>query len=132
MTKVGTVWKSDGNIDIRPLPLKVKLKVLVSHTIDSSAFLSGDFNKLNQMKEEVDIKKIDRYVEAISAYLAEPVFEDESEIYVIFDIDDKELVQTAIGHPQFSVYHRQFLKFNSDLETLEAYLTGVLLLRRIL
>lgn len=132
MTKVGVVYKSDGNIDIRPLPLKVKLKVLISHTIDSSAFLSGDFNKLTQMKDEVDIKKIDRYVEAISAYLADPVFEDESEIYVLYDVDDKELVQTAIGHPQFSVYHRQFLSFNSDLATLEAYLTGVLLLRRIL
>ncbi|MFF2798196.1 hypothetical protein [Lysinibacillus xylanilyticus] len=132
MTKVGVKWTSDGDIDIRPLPLKVKLKVLVSHTIDNSAFLSGDFNKLNQLKEEVDIKKIDRYVEAISAYLADPLFDDEPEIYILYDIDDKELVQTAIGHPQFSVYHRQFLSFNSDLATLEAYLTGVLLLRRIL
>lgn len=132
MTKVGVVYQSDGNIDIRPLPLSVKLKVLISHTIDNSAFLSGDFNKLNQLKEEVDIKKIDRYVEAISAYLADPVFEDESEIYVIYDIDDRELVQTAVGHPQFSVYHRQFLNFNTDLATLEAYLNGVLLLRRIL
>lgn len=132
MTKVGVVYKSDGNIDIRPLPLSVKIKVLISHTIDNSAFLSGDFSKLNQLKDEVDIKKIDRYIEAISAYLSEPIFEDETEIYVLYDIDDKELVQTAIGHPQFSVYHRQFLTYNSDLETLEAYLTGVLLLRRIL
>lgn len=132
MTKVGVVYQSDGNIDIRPLPLSVKLKVLISHTIDNSAFLSGDFNKLNKLKEEVDIKKIDRYVEAISAYLADPVFEDESEIYVIYEIEDKELIQTAVGHPQFTVYHRQFLNFNTDLAVLEAYLKGVLLLRRIL
>lgn len=132
MTKVGEVYRSDGNIDIRTLPLKVKFKVLISHTIDSSAFLSGDFDKLAQLKEDVDIKKIDRYVEAISAYLAEPVFEDEPEIYVLFEIEDTELVKTAIGHPQFTVYHRQFIKYNSDLASLKAYLTGVLLLRRIL
>lgn len=132
MTKVGVVYKSDANIDIRALPLKVKLKVLLSHTIDSSAFLSGDFNKLAKLKDDADIKKIDRYVEAIAAYLAEPIFEDESEIYVLFDIEDKELIKVAIGNPQFSIYHKQFLKFNSDLATLESYLTGALLLRRIL
>lgn len=132
MTKVGVVYKSDGNIDIRPLPLKVKLKVLISHTIDSSAFLSGDFNKYAALKDEADIKKIDRYVEAVSAYLADPIFEDEEEVYVLYDIDDRELIETAIGHPQFSVYQKQFMKFNQDLETLQAYLTGVLLLRRVL
>lgn len=132
MTKVGVVYKSDGNIDIRPLPLSVKLKVLISHTVDSSAFLSGDFNKLAQLKDDADTKKIDRYVEAIAAYLAEPIFEDENELYVLYDIEDTELVKVAIGHPQFTVYHRQFLNFNSDLATLKAYLTGVLLLRRVL
>lgn len=132
MTKVGVVYKSDGNIDIRPLPLAVKLKVLISHTIDSSAFLSGDFDKLSKLKEDGDIKKIDRYVEAMSAYISDPVFDDAEEIYILYDIEDKELIQTAISHPQFSVYHRQFLNFNSDLAALEAYLSGVLLLRRIL
>lgn len=128
--KVGEVYKTDGNINLKALPLKVKLKALVSHTIDNSIFLSGDLNKLAMLQEESDIKKIDRYQQSITAYLAS--MESESEFFIIYDIADEELVRTAIGHPQFSVYQKQFLEFNKDLQTLDAYLSGVLQLRRVL
>lgn len=128
--KVGEVYKTDGNINVRELPLKVKIKALISHTIDNSMFLSGDKNKLAMLKEESEIKKIDRYQQSIAAYLSS--FEDESEFFIIYEIEDEDLVKIAIGHPQFSVYQKQFLKFNQDLQTLNAYLNGVLQLRRVL
>lgn len=132
MVKVGTVYKSGPDIDIKSLPLKVKLKVLISHTIDTSSFLSGDFDKLSAVREEAEAKKIDKYVEAISAYLADEVFDDQSELYVLYDYEDKHLIEVAIAHPQFSVYQKKFMQFNEDLTSLGAFLTGALYLRRVL
>lgn len=132
MIKVGTVYKSDGNVDIRSLPLNVKLKVLISHTIDNSVFLSGDLSKLDGLKEEAMLKKVDRYIEAINSYLSDPKFDDEPELYIIYDIDDQEAVKSALGHPEYSIYTKQYVKFNSDLVALQAILSGVVILRRVL
>lgn len=132
MVQVGVVYKSDGNVDIRSLPLSVKLKVLVSHTIDNSVFLSGDLSKLDGLKEEAMLKKVDRYMEAINSYLSDPKFDNESELYVIYDVDDQEIVKTALSHPEYSIYAKQYVKFNSDLVALQAILSGVVILRRVL
>ena len=132
MVKVGTVYKSGPDIDIKSLPLKVKLKVLISHTIDSSSFLSGDFDKLSAVKEEAEAKKIDQYVEAISAYISDEVFEEQSELYILFNFDDMHLVEVAVTHPQFSVYQKKFMNFNEDLTTLGALMDSALYLRRVL
>lgn len=132
MVKVGTVYKSNGGVDLRGLPNSVKVKLLISHTIDNSAFLSGDLSKLEDLNEEVRLKKVDKYVEAINSYLSEPKFDNLSEIYLIYDIDDKDIVKDALSHPEYSVYTKSELKFNEDLISLGAILEGVTILRRVL
>jgi hypothetical protein len=132
MVQVGVVYKSDGNVDVRSLPLNVKLKVLISHTIDNSVFLSGNLSKFDLLKEDEMLKKVDRYTEAINSYLSDPKFDNESELYIIYNIDDQDIVKTALGHPEYSIYAKQYVKFNSDLVALQAVLSGVVILRRVL
>lgn len=132
MVKVGVVYKSGPDINIPALPLGVKVRVLISHTIDTSAFLSGDFDKLSAVREEAEAKKVDRYVEAISAYISDSVFDNQSELYILYDYEDKHLIEIALAHPQFVVYKKQFLSFNSDLTELNAFLSGAVHLRRVM
>jgi hypothetical protein len=131
MVMVGKVYKSEGKVDLNNLPWYVVVKVFLSHMIDNSAILSGNMGKLLALKDEANRKAIEEYTKCIQFHLENGAYKHEVSVPFTFPMEDKELVELAVGGPQFFGYSKEFVQINKDLAELGAIREGVVLMGRL-
>jgi hypothetical protein len=131
MVKVGAVYKSDGNVDLSSLPLKVKLSIFINHMIDSSYLLSGNMSKMQALKESAEKAKINNYTVAFSYYLLRSKYKNENTVVFVYNMDDEPQVRLALGNSVFFEYSKEFVRLNPDLVELEAFLSGCVIMRKL-
>lgn len=129
MVKVGTVYKSNGNIDITQLSFRIKMSIFIHNMIDSSYLLSG--NRINMKNINTESEKIYDYTKVILYYLKRSSYRNRSKITMSYDINDEEFVKTALGHPSFFEYSKSFIAMETNLVELKAFNSGVVILRRL-
>lgn len=131
MVKVGTVYKSNGNVDLTTLPLKVKLSIFINNMIDNSYILSGNRSKMLSLEEEARKKKIKDYTIALLYYLERSSYKHQQSILFTFPIEDLDLIKTSLGNPSFFPYQKDFIPLEPNLLELKAYRSGVVIIRRL-
>lgn len=131
MVKVGVVYKSNGNVDLTTLPLKVKLSVFINNMIDNSYILSGNRSKMISLEEEARKKKIKNYTISLLYYLERSSYKRQQNIPFTFPIEDLELIKTSLSNPSFFPYQKDFIPLEPNLLELKAYRSGVVIIRRL-
>jgi len=131
MVKVGTVYKSEGNIDLSTLPWHVVLKIFASHMIHKSSYFSGKSANNAALQDEANKRSINEYVECIIFHMESGSYRHEKIVPFTFPIKDLELVKLALAFPQLFEYSKEIVAFDRNLVELEAIKDGVVLLRRL-
>lgn len=130
MVKIGTVYKSEGNVDISRLTLTQRIGIFVNHMIDHSSILSGNKSKFLALREETERKRIALYTTSFLYHLERGPLKNKPRIPFTYDKDDDRLVRLALGAPQFFGYRKIFPQLERNLVEIKAYSDYVVIIEK--
>lgn len=132
MVKVGNVYRNDGNVNLKEVKKGIKLSMLMTYLIESSAFLNSGKMKILMMKEKQKQQKIKDYTDSFAYHLLKGKFKNISPIVTTFDSEDFEIVSLVLSSPLFLQYKVTFVELNQNLKELGAYVNYVVKLERLM
>lgn len=130
MVKIGTVYKSEGNVDLTRLTFAQRLGIFIHHMIDHSVFLSGNKSKFLALREETERKRIALYTTSFLYHLERGPLRTKSSIPFTYDEVDDKLVRLALGAPQFFGYRKVFPPLEKNLVEVKAYSHYVVIIEK--
>jgi len=130
MVKIGTVYKSEGNVDLTRLTFAQRLGIFIHHMIDHSFFLSGNKSKFLSLKEETERKRIVLLSTAFLYHLERGPLRSKPRIPFTYDKEDDKLVRLALGAPQFFGYRKIFPLLEKNLLEVKAYSDYVVIIEK--
>ena len=130
MVKVGTVYKSNGSLDISSLPFFTAIELVFESLIEDSYILNGNPAKMLLLKEEARRVRQSQYILAFLYHLEKGQLRTLNSMYFSYAIEDDELVRLALGGPQFYQYKKKFLEFNENLVELNVFTKKIVEIRR--
>ena len=121
MVKIGTVYKSEGNVDLTRLTFRQRLGVFIHHMIDKSSFLSGNRLKFLALREENERKRIALFTTSFLYHLERGPLRTKTSIPFTYDSMDDKAVRLALGAPQFFGYKKIYPTLEKNLLELKAF-----------
>lgn len=130
MVKIGTVYKSEGNVDLTRLTFSQRLGIFMYHIITQSRFLSGNPSKYQSELEEAERKLITLYTTSFLYHLEKGPLRTKPSIPFTYDKDHDKLVRLALGAPQFFGYRKAFPTLEKNLVEVKAYSHYVVIIEK--
>jgi len=132
MVKVGKVYRSDGNVNLKDIKWDIKIRMLVTYMLENSMIFSSKRLKSAILAEKQRQQKIKDYTDAFAYHLFRGRFKDNNVLVLTFDSEDYEIVKLVLASPLFLQYRITYTELNHNLKELGAYVHYVVEIERLM